>query len=396
MIRVWCHQGQEAENRAMREMAGAFNAAHAERGVRVAITFFPDFQYGEKIAIAAAARDLPDVLDLDGPTVARFATAGVLQPIDRWFARQDLEDFLPTIIEQGTIDGRLYALGAFDSAAVLYYDRAMLARANVEPPPFPRGWTWDEFLDACAALRAANIEPVALHMNESADEWFTYAFLPVVWSAGGRIIDAEADRVTGALTSAETVHGAERWQTLFQRGFAAANPIDPDPFGNGATAMDWSGHWMARSHAKNKGENLGVMPLPTLGDKPVAPCGSWCWGMTSSARKPELAALWLRWATDPVQGVERIVRASGAVPARRSAFAAFPEYGEPPYQLFRYQLENFARARPRTPFYATLTMQFAGALRDIAQGTDVAARLAIAEREVQAVIDRRAKKEATP
>lgn len=394
VIRVWSHQGQEAENRAMREMAAAFNEAHASRGVQVAITFFPDFQYAEKIAIAAAAHDLPDVLDLDGPTVARFATAGVLQPIGHWFTSEELGDFLPTIVQQGTIGGRLYALGAFESAAVLYYDRAMFARAGVEPPSFPHGWSWSEFLQACALLRAAEIEPVALHMNESADEWFTYAFLPVVWSGGGFIIDGEANRVTGLLTSEETVRNLRLWQNLFLRGFAAANPVDPDPFGSGTVAMDWSGHWMARSHARNKGENLGVMPLPTIGDAPVAPCGSWCWGMTASAREPDLAALWLRWVTDPVQGVERIVRANGAVPARRSAFAAFPEYERPPYQLFRYQLENFARPRPRTPHYATLTMQFAGALRDIAQGTPVEARLAAAEREIQAVIDRRAAREA--
>jgi hypothetical protein len=57
--------------------------------------------------------------------------------------------------------------------------------------------------------------------------------------------------------------------------------------------------------------------------------------------------------------------------------------------LFREQLETVARARPRTPFYATLTRQFAAALREISRGADVAERLQAAETEVQAVIDRR-------
>jgi len=51
----------------MREIARAFNAAHAMQNVRADLVFFPDFQYTEKIAIAAAAHDLPDVFDLDGP-----------------------------------------------------------------------------------------------------------------------------------------------------------------------------------------------------------------------------------------------------------------------------------------------------------------------------------------
>lgn len=389
LIRVWSHQGQEAENQAMRDIVAAFNAAHAAENVRVDIAFFPDFQYTEKVAIAAAARDLPDALDLDGPLVARFADAGLLTPLDRWFTPEERADFLPTILAQGTIDGRLYALGAFDSAVVLYYDRAMLQRAGVTPPPPRVGWTWEEFLDACERLRAAGIEPVAMHMNESADEWFTYAFTPVIWSAGGALISPEGDSVRGILASPANVSSLRAWQEVFTRGFAATDPVDPDPFGHGAVAMDWTGHWMARSHLENKGDRLGAMVLPRTGSEPSAPSGSWCWGISAQARDPELAAKWLRWVTHPEHGIVPIVRANGAVPARRSAFAAFPEYARPPFRLFRYQLENIARARPRTPFYAVLTQRFAAALRDIARGADVAARLQAAEDGVQQVIDRR-------
>jgi multiple sugar transport system substrate-binding protein len=97
----------------------------------------------------------------------------------------------------------------------------------------------------------------------------------------------------------------------------------------------------------------------------------------------------LKWITDPRNGIEPIVRANGAVPARRSAFAAFPEFTHAPYSLFRLQLETLARPRPRTQYYATLTQGFAAALRDIAHGADVETRLRMAENEIQAVIDRR-------
>ncbi|HWL14488.1 MAG TPA: sugar ABC transporter substrate-binding protein [Opitutus sp.] len=388
LVRVWCHQGQEAENQAMRAIAAAFNAAHAGRA-RVELTFFPDFQYNEKIAIAAAARDLPDALDLDGPLVARYVDAGLLAPLDAWFTPAELADFLPTIRTQGTIDGRLYALGAFDSAVVLYYDRELLAAAGVEPPPAGRGWTWNEFLAACEKLHASGVEPVAFHMNESADEWFTYAFSPVIWSNGGQLISSDGTSVRGVLASVENIAALQAWQAVFKNNYAATDPVDPDPFGSGRTAMDWSGHWMAPSHVRTKGAALGAMPLPRVGARSVAPCGSWCWGVSAQARHPELAALWLKWVTDPQHGIAPIVRANGAVPARRSALALFPEYQNLPYRLFREQLETSAQPRPRTPFYATLTQRFAGALRDIARGDEVAGRLQAAEREVQAVIDRR-------
>ncbi len=390
IIRVWCHQGREVENQAMHDIVAAFNAAHANENIRAKITFFPDFQYTEKIAIAAAARDLPDALDLDGPLVARYVDADLLAPLDRWFRPAELDDFLPTILEQGTIDGHLYALGAFESAVVLYYDRTLLSQAGVKPPPPGSAWTWSDFMSACKRLHAAGIEPVAMHMNESADEWYTYAFSPLIWSGGGRLVSEDGRVVRGVLDAPANVQSLTAWQKVFRLGYAATDPVDPDPFGSGRVAMDWTGHWMARSHVAKKGDRLGVMPLPRMGAKPVAPCGSWCWGISSEAKDPELAARWIKWVTDVQHGIVPIVRANGAIPSRRSAFASFPEYEHPPYQLFREQLEQFARARPRTPFYATITQRFAAALRDIARGAPVAPRLHVAEEEIQSVIDRRA------
>jgi multiple sugar transport system substrate-binding protein len=388
-IRVWCHQGQEAENLALRGMAAAFNKAHAGQGIRVELTFFPDHQYTEKVSIAAAARDLPDVLELDGPTVAQFADAGLLQPIDGWFSEDELADFAPTIREQGRIGGRLVALGAFDSAMVLYYDRDMLARAGVEPPAGLDGWTWEEFMAACAKLKAAGMDPVALHMDITGDEWYTYAFSPLIWSAGGRLIGEDGRRVEGVLNSTGNAEVLRRWRQVFEQDFAARAPIDPDPFGSGKTAMDWSGHWMARSHRENKGDRLGAMPLPRMGEVAAAACGSWCWGLTRDAPNPDRAARWLRWATDPASGVRPIVAANGAVPARRSAYAYFPEYADPPFRLFRDLQERAGRPRPRTPVYPTLTQQFAAALRDIARGGDPQERLDRAAAQVQRRVDRR-------
>src|SRR5688572_10684794 len=92
VVRVCSHQGQEAESRALREIAAAFNDAHRSHGWSVAVTFFPDFQYTEKLAVAAAARDLPEAFDLDGPLVARFAQAGLLADIGDVYSRDELAD----------------------------------------------------------------------------------------------------------------------------------------------------------------------------------------------------------------------------------------------------------------------------------------------------------------
>ena len=389
VIRVWCHQGQEQENLAMRAMAKAFNEAHAAKGIRVRIEFFPDYQYTERISIAAAARDLPDVFDLDGPTVAQFVDAGLLAPLDPYFTEEERNDFLDTIIDQGTIHNTLYALGAFDSAMVLYYDKARLTEAGVAPPAEGTAWTWEEFMEACRTLKAAGMDPVSLHMDITADEWYTYAFSPLLWSAGGALMNPAEERVMGVLNDATNVRVLTAWQQLFEEGLAARAPINPDPFGAGETVMDWNGHWMARAHLEAKGDNLGVMPLPRTGPEPVAACGSWCWAISAHTPHSDLAIKWLKWVTDPKTGVEPIVRAGGAVPARLSAFEYFPQYEEDPWRLFKVQLRDHGRPRPKTPFYPNLTQHVAAALRDIAYGADVETRLTRAAEAVQRIVDRR-------
>jgi hypothetical protein len=89
------------------------------------------------------------------------------------------------------------------------------------------------------------------------------------------------------------------------------------------------------------------------------------------------------------EGIKPIVQANGAVPGRQSAFEHFPAYQQMPRRLFRGQLEAAARSRPRTAVYLTLTSEFARALRDISQGTDVQDALTKAARTVQVVLDRR-------
>jgi len=388
VIRVWCHQGQEAENAAMRGMVEAFNRAHAEEGLRVDLEFFPDYQYAEKISTAAAVGDLPDVMDLDGPTVTQYVAAGLLQPLDEHFASAELADFLETLIEQGTVEGRLYALGAFDSAMGLYYDRVMFAAAGVEAPAEGEAWMWDEFVEACRQLKGEGIDPVALHTDITADEWYTYAFSPLVWSAGGRLIAEDGVTVQGVLNPGDNARVLRQWQRLFEEDYAARRPADPDPFGSGATAMDWNGHWMVRSHQERKGERLGLMPLPRTGGVAAAACGSWAWALTSQARDTKAAVRWLRWVLDAEHGIVPIVQANGAIPGRLSALEALPEYLEPPYSTFVKWLREGGRPRPRTRHYTTLSRDFAAALRDIAGGAEVPSRLDDAAQRIQRSIDR--------
>ena len=388
-VTVWAHQGRELENAAMRRIVAAFNEAHREHNLQAEISFFPDRQYPDKVSITSASGPLPDILDIDGPYVGPWAAEGLLQPLNGLVNDKLRADFLPSIIEQGTFDGRLYALGAFDSALVVYYNRDVIEKAGLQPPDtVAHAWTWGQFVAALHRVKPQVAVPLSLHMDDQSDEWFTYAFSPLVWSNGGGLIDAVGHRASGVLNGPASVEAVAQWQALFKSGLAQPTSTNPNPFAAGQAAFDWTGHWMVPSFEAAKGLRFGVMPLPRMGDNTVCGCGSWCWGISRDCKERSAAWKVMQWLLDPQRGIKPIVKANGAVPGRRSAFDLFPVYQKLPYKLFREQLEQSARPRPRTAVYLTLTSEFARALRDVALGADPEARLTEAADTVQRVLDR--------
>jgi multiple sugar transport system substrate-binding protein len=297
-------------------------------------------------------------------------------------------DFLPSILAQGTFDETLYALGAFDSALVVYFNRDLTEKAGLHPPEsVADAWDWQTFVEALRRVRPHAAVPLSLHMDEQGTEWFTYAFSPLIWSNGGALIDTAQNQVAGVLDGPNNVEAMSRWQALFSEGLAEATTTNPNPFAAGLAAFDWTGHWMLPSFEAS-GIRFGAMPLPRMGGRPAAASGSWCWGLSRECRRPQDAWKVVAWLVDPEHGVEPIVLANGAVPARRSAFAWFPEYEHMPRRLFREQLETAAHPRPRTGVYPSLSVEFARALRDIALGHDVPETLTKAAQSVQRALDR--------
>jgi len=387
-VTVWAHQGQEAEIAAIQAIIAAFQSAHPD-GPAVELTLIPsgfEHSYEDRVRSAALARRLPDLLEIDGPFVARYVWAGILAPLDELLTPAEQDDFAPAVVQQGTVDGQLYALGAFDSGLGLYYHREAFRAAGIAPPDSGLGaaWDWPELLAACEKLRAAGYLPLELGLDQKG-EWLTYAFTPVVWSAGGRLLSADGRRVAGELNGPASVRALRAWQQLFERGYAEATP-EPESFARRRAAMIWSGHWnLERFMALPSA--VGLMPLPVL-DQPVSACGSWCWGVTPAGRaKPGAIAVW-RWLLDPEQGIVPMVTANSAPPARRSAATLLPGHATYPRRLFIDMLATTARPRPRTAVYPVLSAEFSRALHDIALGSDVQQRLDTCAERVQAELDR--------
>ncbi len=376
-VTVYFHSGKGPERETLAAQISDFNKMQSKYSVTA--KQLPEGSYTEQVNAAAMSKDLPDLLDFDGPFVYNFAWAGYLTPIDKYVTKQMRDDILPSIIAQGTYNGKLWSLGTFDSGLGIYANKKYLQEAGIRIPTGTKdAWSGAEFEAALKKLKAIpGVDyPLDLKMNYGKGEWFTYGFSPILQSFGADLIDRNGYKTaSGVLNGAAAVKAMTMFQSWFKNGYTKYNPGNDTDFADGKAALSLVGHWQYNPLKKALGDNLILLPMPAFGGKSVTGMGSWNWGITSSSKSPDGAWAFLSYLMEPDQ-ILRMTGANGAVPARKSALAKDPLFKQGG-DLWEFvdQLENTAVPRPQTPAYSVITQAFQDVIDNIAQGSDVKAQL---------------------
>ncbi len=386
VIEVWNHSGKGPEREALDATIQRFNEMQDE--IQVNLTRLPEGSYNEQVSAAALSGDLPDLLDFDGPNLYNYAWSGHLIPIGEYVPQDMKEDFLPSIIAQGTYDGQLWSLGQFDSGLALWGNRAYLEEAGVRiPTSVDDAWTFEEFNDALERLQALDQVEYAIDvkMNYGQGEWYSYAFSPILQAFGGDLIDrSDYMSADGVLNGDGAVEAMEWFQSLFEDGYANPAPAGDDSFfGSKTAALAYVGHWMKQPHLEGLGEdNLVLIPIFKGPEEHVTGMGSWNWGITSNAENPEAVWTFMEFLLSPEE-ILRMTDGNGAIPARASAIQQREEYQSGGWlHVFVEQLNTIAVPRPQTPTYPTITSTFAEAVQNIVNGANVQEELDEAVEEI--------------
>lgn len=373
---MWVHETDSPEGKLYKTMVKEFNELHKGE-ITVKLTSIPRTGdaggYDDKVNAAITNNDMPDVYTVDGPTVAANAEAGIIEPIGDYFDESDLADFNKDIIQQGTYDDKLYTVGAMDSSVLLFYNKDLFEAAGITPATTDAPWTWDEFYNAAKKLTTDKVYGANLGLKD-VGEWFTYAYLPMVQSAGGNIISEDGkETVDGYLNGKETTETLEFIKKLVDEGIVSATPED-FTFAKGSSAMTLTGPWEASTLKDYPDVKWGTMPYPVYSKDATqaSPCGSWTFAMSKDCPEAnrEAAAELIKYCTS-TESCVAMYGANSMPPARQSAFKEIPEFSEAPLDVITYQLANTAIARPVVVDYPILSDQFSKAVANVTSGMDV-------------------------
>lgn len=385
-ISIWFHGGRPNEVQAMQDVVDAFNTSQHQ--VKAVLVTPSSEGYNATVKAAAAARQLPDLLDFDGPNLYNYAWARNIVPIDSCIPDSVRSDLLKANVEQGTYAGHLYGVGYYEGSYAIFADRSVLKANNIRIPQGPSdAWKVDEFTQILKTLQRAGFKhPFDVKKNYGVGEWFTFGFSPLIQSAGADLINRTTYKsADGTLNSPAAVSALTSVQSWYRDGLIDNN-ADDSAFVTGRSPLSMVGGWEYVRYKQALGDKLTVVPVPDFGHGTRSGNGSWQWGITNAA-KADAAAEFIKFMLSPTW-VNHFPDAAGQGPPTTSAMAVSKLYGpNGDLALYTTLLQGgYTVTRPQTPAYPTITAEFAKAIGQIFDGKDVKGALDTAVAAIDADI----------
>ncbi len=378
-VKVWLHKSEsEVEGQIFKSIQDNFNdeefKTSSGRTIRMKIEYYASSDaLSTAISGDRVSGTLPDIVAVDAPDIARYASSKILIDIKPYVNQEALSDYVDSVIEQGTVGDGLYALSGMDSPTGLYYNKTLLKSVGYTDDQFgtiENPWTWNDVKTAMQTLKAANkTYQIKLNLGFGGTEGGMYLYSPLVYSAGGTFLNSEG-KATGAFNSDKTIAGIQAFEWLFDKNenwyYSGTNA---DAFMQEQTAFEVYGTWnIATASQKYPSfvSKYDVMPMPVYSDgttkgKVCAGCGSWGFGVTPGAKDKEAAVKAVEYLTSAYSS-ELLYDSIGTFPTHKSSFEN-DDFKTGPVKVFADILTQCATPRPVTVNYAKYRDNFQNLLQ---------------------------------
>jgi multiple sugar transport system substrate-binding protein len=318
----------------------------------------------------------PDVYYADEPRIPALVARGEIQDLTSIFGSYK-DQFNPSAWDANLVDGKLYATPIADSTQLLYYNKDLLAKAGITPPPATptSPITWDQLAaDAVKAHAARATYGMAFGQP---DTYYQLEPLPV--ELGGSKGATGQGNLTPDITSNAWVQAMTWYGKLFSSGASstAENSTNADPdFYAGKSAFLVDGAWVLPDLQKST-FNWGVAPEPVFqaGGTNATPSGSGSYAMNPFSKNKGAAAIFLKWLS--IDNGYVTYRANPELPVSPSgakAYFAKPIFSTPGGKdaeaIIDYQTAHTAQARLATVGYVEFETIMGNAFADIQSGAD--------------------------
>lgn len=317
-------------------MVDSFNASQSN--VKVNYQFQGNYEEtAQKLTAALQAKQTPEISLLSDVWWFKFYIAGALQPVKDLMAAAQIDpnDYVDSLINEGTRKGDIYWTPFARSTPLFYYNKDMFAAVGL-PDRGPT--TWAEFSgewapklmqlpiaaqptpDAAATTPVPTVSPDAKVMafaHPNGASYVAWLFQGVTWQHGGKYSDPD---FTIRLQEENGVRAGKFYQDSVLKDKWAYNAKDIGAdFINGLTATTMASTGGLKGFEKNAKFKVGTAFLPEVDQFGCCTGGAGLSIMAGlPAEKQQAAMQFIAYATSP-EGTTTWSQATGYMPVRKSA-----------------------------------------------------------------------------
>ncbi|WP_165831699.1 ABC transporter substrate-binding protein [Brachybacterium endophyticum] len=324
----------------------------------VSSVYMTSDQMNQRMPVAFASGDGPDIFLISPGDYLRYANGGVLLDLSPYMEQDAIDDFYPDALTTRRDGDKIFGLPMEQEPLALFYDPDLLEKKGIAEGDLPKDW--DDLLEMAASLSSGTTTGLVLDVDPGYYQNFT--FYPWVWQTGGDVIDPKTQK---PVFDADGPRAAlDLWGRAVASGATPrTRPANGDivsAFSSGYAAFWETGVWDVMSLTDNAPDKkFGVMPLPApKGKESSTILGGWAWCVNARGKDPEAAA---RFVVQSLGSMDRECidhcavwngPAKGNMPARKSVdqkMQAEGSYDEEHQKIFHEEILPTGRGEPRFP-----------------------------------------------
>ena len=371
---------------ALQKMAEAFVASDPQyANVTIEFTAVPFAQLFPTIETAVAAGAEMDLFAADGPDMKHYAYNEAVVPLAEYYTPEELEQWVPQSVEEGSFNGTFYAPPLMQSCSLMFYNKDMTDAAGLEPPQSVDGWTMDEAWDAWQKTTvddSGDGVPDIWGLRWGQGVWWGDYEAGFIRRSAGPVgsptyqgMGEDGISFVGYLDTPEAIASFEDYRAwhIGDRAVSQREPVDQIFFNKGAAfyvSPDNAVGTINRLYPDGD-FNYGVTGIPYYEDgAQVCHTGSWHVGVSPQTQNMELSVAIAKFFAGP-EGSKIWYDTVRQLPARVDLLNTLPEYQEYPQQMFAEGLTAIGIPRIQTPGYTEYQQIFAELVQDVATGEGV-------------------------
>lgn len=293
-------QDKVAENN--QELTEKFNeTVGKENNIRITAEYQGSYdELHTKLKSAFIANEQPAISVMEIASIKSFADAGMIEPLENYISDEKESHFLPGLMDNSYVDGKLYGVPYLRSTPIFYYNKTLFDQAGITSAPT----NWEELASTSKQLESIGVKGFGF-LN---DIWHFEAYTQ---GNGGNIVNAdETEAIFNQEPAVEVVEflkeGIEKYNFKYYSGNNASDTRTTEIM-NQKIGM-WVNSTGSLNNtldiAKQNGYEIGTAFIP-CGKEYSVPTGGCNIVMTSKLtdEEKEAAALFINFMTEEEQVV---------------------------------------------------------------------------------------------